>query len=164
MRALLIHIWTANNSPSSAYHRTTQHAVLLAGAAVPGLHDEAARRGLCSEYGKRLADVAGTGQAITAHFSDGTRDSVGVLIGVDGIRSTIRALIDPAAPQSRYTSLLNFGARVNAPDWPPPATRRTWSSARPPPLVRHRRWWPPPRSGFLEGSQNAFVTVLRLRR
>jgi hypothetical protein len=75
----------------------------------------------------RLAEVAGTDQAITAHFSDGTRDSVGIPISVDGIRSTIRALIDPAAPQSCYTSLLNLGARAKAPDWPPPAMRRAWS-------------------------------------
>jgi len=77
------------------------------------LHDEAARRGIRSEHGKRLVDVADAGEAVTAHFADGTQASADVLIGADGIRSTVRSLIDPAAPQPRYAGLVSFGARVN---------------------------------------------------
>src|SRR6266487_4983042 len=60
-----------------------------------------------------LVDVADAGEAVTAHFADGTQASADVLIGADGIRSTVRSLIDPAAPQPRYAGLVSFGARVN---------------------------------------------------
>jgi FAD-dependent urate hydroxylase len=76
------------------------------------LHDEAVRRGIRTHYGKRLVDVTDTPDGVTARFADGTRASADILIGADGIRSTVRGLIDPAAPQPRYTGLLNFGARV----------------------------------------------------
>lgn len=77
------------------------------------LYDEAAQRGIRTEHGKRLVDVIDTDGAVTAHFADGTQASADILIGADGIRSTVRALIDPAAPQPRYAGLLNFGARMN---------------------------------------------------
>jgi 2-polyprenyl-6-methoxyphenol hydroxylase-like FAD-dependent oxidoreductase len=76
------------------------------------LFDEAARRGIRIEHGKRLVDVVDTGEAVTARFADGTRASADILIGADGIRSTVRSLIDPAAPQPRYAGLLSFGAEV----------------------------------------------------
>jgi 2-polyprenyl-6-methoxyphenol hydroxylase-like FAD-dependent oxidoreductase len=78
-----------------------------------GLHDEAARRGIPIEHGKRLAGAASGGDAVSALFSDGTEASADVLIGADGIRSTVRSLIDPAAPQPRYAGLLSFGAAVS---------------------------------------------------
>jgi 2-polyprenyl-6-methoxyphenol hydroxylase-like FAD-dependent oxidoreductase len=40
------------------------------------------------------------------------------LIGADGIRSTVRSLIDPAAPEPHYAGLINFGARVAHLDLP----------------------------------------------
>ncbi|MGH3788136.1 MAG: FAD-dependent oxidoreductase [Pseudonocardiaceae bacterium] len=39
------------------------------------LHDEATRRGIHTEHGKRLAAVTDTGEAVTAHFTDGTQAS-----------------------------------------------------------------------------------------
>jgi FAD-dependent urate hydroxylase len=77
------------------------------------LYDEAARRGIGVEHGKRLVDLTDTGEAVTAHFADGTQASADVLIGADGIRSAVRPRIDPAAPQPRYAGLLSFGARVD---------------------------------------------------
>jgi len=76
------------------------------------LYDEAARRGVRTEHGKRLVDVTDTGEAVTARFADGTRASADILIGADGIRSTTRSLIDVAAPQPRYAGLISFGARL----------------------------------------------------
>jgi 2-polyprenyl-6-methoxyphenol hydroxylase-like FAD-dependent oxidoreductase len=78
------------------------------------LYDEATRRGIRTEHGKRLVDVTETGDAVTAHFADGTRATADVLIGADGIRSTTRSLIDPTAPQPRYAGLVSFGARMDA--------------------------------------------------
>ncbi|MGH4017556.1 MAG: FAD-dependent oxidoreductase [Pseudonocardiaceae bacterium] len=77
------------------------------------LHDEADRRGIHTVPGKQLVGAAHTGEGVTARFADGTQASADILIGADGIRSTVRALIDPAAPQPRYTGLLGFGGRMN---------------------------------------------------
>lgn len=77
-----------------------------------GLYEEAARRGIGIEHGKRLVGATDTGDEVSADFADGTRASADILIGADGIRSTVRSLIDPAAPQPRYAGLLSFGARV----------------------------------------------------
>ena len=76
------------------------------------LYEEAAHRGIGIQHGKRLVGADDTGDEVTAHFSDGTRASADILIGADGIRSTVRSLIDPAAPQPRYAGLLSFGGRV----------------------------------------------------
>lgn len=77
------------------------------------LYGEAAHRGIRTEHGKRLVGAVDTGDGVTAHFADGTQASADILIGADGIRSTARALIDPAAPQPRYAGLLGFGARTD---------------------------------------------------
>jgi len=37
-----------------------------------------------------------------------------VLIGADGVRSTVRTLIDPNAPGANYTGLLGFGSYIDA--------------------------------------------------
>ncbi|MFF4020838.1 FAD-dependent monooxygenase [Streptomyces sp. NPDC001843] len=74
------------------------------------LFDEATARGIRTLHGKRLVHAEDTGDGITAHFSDGTRASADILVGTDGIRSTVRTLIDPAAPQPQYAGLLGFAA------------------------------------------------------
>ncbi|MGW2112846.1 FAD-dependent oxidoreductase [Streptomyces sp. NPDC001948] len=74
------------------------------------LHDEAERRSVPIHHGKRLTGTTETGSGITAHFADGTEASADVLIGADGIRSTVRSLIDPAAAQPNYAGLVCFGA------------------------------------------------------
>jgi 2-polyprenyl-6-methoxyphenol hydroxylase-like FAD-dependent oxidoreductase len=78
-----------------------------------GLSDEAVRRGIRTEHSKRLVGVRDTGDGVLAQFADGTRAEADILIGADGIRSTVRPLIDPSAPQPRYAGLLGFGARMN---------------------------------------------------
>ncbi|WP_433515315.1 FAD-dependent oxidoreductase [Nonomuraea sp. CA-143628] len=82
------------------------------------LHDEAARRGIRTEHGKRLVRAEETADGVTAHFADGTRATADILIGCDGIRSTVRSLIDPAAPGPQYAGLISFGAHVRAPGIP----------------------------------------------
>jgi FAD-dependent urate hydroxylase len=69
------------------------------------LRDEAVRRGISIEYGKRLVGVDGT----TARFADGTRVEADLIVGADGLHSKIRTLIDPAAPAPRYVPVLNTG-------------------------------------------------------
>ena len=77
------------------------------------LYEEAARRGISAEYGKRLIRAEDTADGVTAQFADGTEAAADILIGADGIRSTVRSLIDPAAPEPRYAGLLSFGAPVD---------------------------------------------------
>jgi 2-polyprenyl-6-methoxyphenol hydroxylase-like FAD-dependent oxidoreductase len=74
------------------------------------LHDQAIRRGICIEHGKRLVDAETTPDSgIVARFEDGTRAAGDLLIGADGIHSRTRRIIDPAAPEPRYTGLGNIG-------------------------------------------------------
>ncbi|MET9698644.1 NAD(P)/FAD-dependent oxidoreductase [Streptomyces sp. NPDC006529] len=77
------------------------------------LYDEAARRSVPVHHGKRLTGVTDTASGVTAHFADGTRADADVLIGADGIRSTVRSLIDPAAPRPNHAGLVCFGARLD---------------------------------------------------
>jgi FAD-dependent urate hydroxylase len=76
------------------------------------LHDEAGRRGIRTVHGRRLVGVDEIADGVTARFADGTTASADILVGADGIRSTVRTLIDPAAPRPRHTGLLGFGAVV----------------------------------------------------
>ncbi len=76
------------------------------------LYDEAARRGIRIEHGKRLVDAHDTGDGVIVQFADGSGASADILIGADGIRSTVRALIDPSAPQPRYTGLLGLASEL----------------------------------------------------
>ncbi len=73
------------------------------------LRDQVAAAGVRVEYGKRLTGVQETPDGVIARFADGSTAHGGVLIGADGIRSTVRELIDPAAPGPEYTGLLGFG-------------------------------------------------------
>jgi FAD-dependent urate hydroxylase len=79
------------------------------------LHEEAGRRGIRIEHGKRLAGATQTADRVTARFDDGTEAADDIMIGADGIRSTVRRLIDPGAPDPSYTGLISFGARVARP-------------------------------------------------
>jgi 2-polyprenyl-6-methoxyphenol hydroxylase-like FAD-dependent oxidoreductase len=78
------------------------------------LYDTARRQGIAVEHGKRLVDLTDTGEAVTARFADGTTATADILVGADGVRSTVRSLIDPAAPQPRHDGLLGFGGWSSA--------------------------------------------------
>jgi 2-polyprenyl-6-methoxyphenol hydroxylase-like FAD-dependent oxidoreductase len=74
------------------------------------LRDEAVRRGVRVEYGKRLLDaVVAPDGGIVARFGDGTEAEGDLLIGADGIHSRTRRVIDPSAPGARYIPVLNIG-------------------------------------------------------
>ena len=74
------------------------------------LRDEAVRRGVRIEYGKRLVDAEVTPDGgVVARFEDGTEAEGRFLIGADGIHSRTRRVIDPSAPPARYVPVLNIG-------------------------------------------------------
>ncbi|MEV4813444.1 FAD-dependent oxidoreductase [Micromonospora avicenniae] len=91
----------ADAPPLRVVHRAELHRAL---------HDHAVAEGIVIEHGKRLVDVRESGDGVTALFADGSTATADVLIGADGIRSTVRTLIDPAAPGPRCTGLLGFEA------------------------------------------------------
>ncbi|MGH3433727.1 MAG: FAD-dependent oxidoreductase, partial [Thermocrispum sp.] len=66
------------------------------------LQKEAQRRGIRIHRGKRLIRVATHERGLTAFFSDQTQARGDVLIGADGLHSTVRTLIDPATAAPRY--------------------------------------------------------------
>jgi 2-polyprenyl-6-methoxyphenol hydroxylase-like FAD-dependent oxidoreductase len=84
--------------------RTVRRADLYA-----ALRDEAVRRGVTIEYGKRLVDADVTPHGVRATFADGTTAEGDLLVGADGLRSRTRAIIDPKAPPARHIGLLNTG-------------------------------------------------------
>ncbi|MFB8280011.1 FAD-dependent oxidoreductase [Nocardia colli] len=73
------------------------------------LADYAAANGVRFEYGRQLVSVAETADAVTATFTDGSTATADILIGADGIRSTVRNLIDADAPGPEYGGVLSFG-------------------------------------------------------
>ncbi|MBZ4015600.1 FAD-dependent monooxygenase [Streptomyces purpurogeneiscleroticus] len=89
----------AEGAPDGPGPRTMRRATLYR-----VLHDEATRRGINVQHGKRLvaAETVENGR-IVATFSDGTRAEGDLLIGADGVHSVTRKLIDPAAARPRYT-------------------------------------------------------------
>jgi 2-polyprenyl-6-methoxyphenol hydroxylase-like FAD-dependent oxidoreductase len=75
------------------------------------LRERLAAEGIPVATGKRLVDVREEPGRVTAVFADGTEAGADVLIGADGVHSTVRRLIDPAAPGPRYTGMLAFEGR-----------------------------------------------------
>ncbi|MGW5667941.1 FAD-dependent monooxygenase [Micromonospora sp. NPDC003776] len=78
------------------------------------LTDRALAEGVKIEYGRRLVGAEEGPDGVTAVFADGSSASGDVLIGADGIRSTVRTLIDPTAPGPEYAGVLGFGGLVAA--------------------------------------------------
>ncbi|BBH67786.1 FAD-dependent oxidoreductase [Actinoplanes sp. OR16] len=75
------------------------------------LHDRVAAEGIRIEHGKRLSSVREEPGAVTAVFADGDTRRFDVLIGADGVHSTVRKLIDPSAPEPRFTGMVSIEGR-----------------------------------------------------
>ncbi|MGW7490869.1 FAD-dependent monooxygenase [Streptomyces sp. NPDC054786] len=88
------------------------------------LTDSAVAAGVRFAYGKRLVAAEETPGGVTAHFADKTSASADILIGADGIRSTVRTVIDPHSPVPEYGGVLSFGgyAAVGSADGCEPGT------------------------------------------
>ncbi|WP_042374355.1 FAD-dependent oxidoreductase [Streptacidiphilus neutrinimicus] len=82
------------------------------------LRRAAEERGIATVYGKRIVDASEDADGVTARFEDGTTATADVLIGADGLRSTVRRLIDPAAPSPQFAGTAGFGAMVTVTDVP----------------------------------------------
>lgn len=82
------------------------------------LRRAAEERGIRTVYAKRIVSASEDADGVTAHFEDGTTATADVLIGADGLRSTVRRLIDPGAPTPQFAGTAGFGAMVTVPDVP----------------------------------------------
>jgi FAD-dependent urate hydroxylase len=78
------------------------------------LREEAVRRGVRVEHGRRLVGATDLPGGVRAEFADGSSATADVLIGADGIHSRVRRLIDPAAVAERYVPVLNLGGYAPA--------------------------------------------------
>lgn len=66
------------------------------------LQREAQRRGIPVTHGARLGLLTEDGSGVTARFTDGRTATGELLIGADGLNSTVRSLTSPAATIPRY--------------------------------------------------------------
>jgi 2-polyprenyl-6-methoxyphenol hydroxylase-like FAD-dependent oxidoreductase len=85
--------------------RVTSPRTIMRARLYSALHEEAVRRGIRIEHGKRLVAATTTSSGVKAHFEDGSTAHGDLIIGADGIHSAVRAIIDPGAPRPRYTGL-----------------------------------------------------------
>jgi FAD-dependent urate hydroxylase len=87
----------------------TEGVTVRRGELYRALCDEALRRGVRVEYGKRLVGASSTPTGVRAEFADGGVAEGDLLVGADGIRSRVREVIDPDAATARYVPVLNTG-------------------------------------------------------
>ncbi|QMU70584.1 NAD(P)/FAD-dependent oxidoreductase [Streptacidiphilus sp. P02-A3a] len=66
------------------------------------LQAEAGRRGIALAHGVRLTALSDRPASVRATFSDGSTASGDLLIGADGINSTVRSSLDPGGAGPRY--------------------------------------------------------------
>jgi 2-polyprenyl-6-methoxyphenol hydroxylase-like FAD-dependent oxidoreductase len=72
----------------------------------------------CCRFGTALERLEQDGSGITAVFADGTRASGELLVGADGLRSTVRAQLLPAA-EPRYAGYVAWRGVADEWDIPP---------------------------------------------
>jgi 2-polyprenyl-6-methoxyphenol hydroxylase-like FAD-dependent oxidoreductase len=85
------------------------------------LTDRARAAGVEVHFGHTLTEIDHSDPAsVVARFADGASDRGDILIGCDGIRSTVRRLTVPEAPQPAYSGLLDFGGITDNPSLPIP--------------------------------------------
>jgi 2-polyprenyl-6-methoxyphenol hydroxylase-like FAD-dependent oxidoreductase len=68
-------------------------------------------------FGMALESVEQDARSVTAHFADGTRETADLLVGADGIRSTVRGHLLPGA-QPRYAGYVAWRGLVDERDFP----------------------------------------------
>ncbi|MDQ3573461.1 MAG: FAD-dependent monooxygenase [Actinomycetota bacterium] len=87
---------------------TTSHTMKRADL-YRALHEQAVSRGIGIQFGSRLVRAEDTGEGVRATFADGSVAVGDVLIGCDGVDSTVRTIIDADAPAPKYAGLLGTG-------------------------------------------------------
>ncbi|WP_433048763.1 FAD-dependent oxidoreductase [Dactylosporangium sp. CS-033363] len=87
---------------------TLRSVSLMRGRLVAALRDAAAEAGAKIVTGVRLAAAAETESGVVATLEGGATDTADVLVAADGIWSTVRGALDPAAPVPQYAGLYSI--------------------------------------------------------
>lgn len=77
-----------------------------------GLLEAAQTAGISVQYGKSLTAIEEREDGVTATFSDGTSDSADILLGCDGIHSSVRRLYVDPSQTPEYTGFAGLTALV----------------------------------------------------
>ncbi len=84
---------------------------------------ECRRRGIEVHHASRVVGAVEGDGGVTVTFAEGRSERADVLVGADGVRSAVRAWVDPDAPGARYVGLANFGGITRG--------AAAWSGAEP---------------------------------
>lgn len=87
---------------------TTSHTLRRADL-FGALRDEALARGIRFEHGRKVVSAVSEADGVRVVFADGSEARGDVLIGADGVWSTVRRLVDPGAPSPAYQGLIGTG-------------------------------------------------------
>lgn len=87
------------------------------------LQSEVRERGIELRHGAEVVAAVEDSRSVTATFSDGTTARAGLLVGADGLNSTVRTLIDAQAARPRYAGQRVFYGYTGEAD-PPHAPAR----------------------------------------
>ncbi|MFC0051780.1 FAD-dependent oxidoreductase [Streptomyces actinomycinicus] len=79
------------------------------------LQGEAARRGVRLCHGARLVSVTDGSDGVTAHFADGGTATADLLVGADGLNSTVRGLVTPGTAPVYAGQRVYYGYTGTAP-------------------------------------------------
>ncbi|KZO93962.1 FAD/NAD(P)-binding domain-containing protein [Calocera viscosa TUFC12733] len=80
------------------------------------LYDSARERGVEMHFNKRCVDVRQEGERVTAVFEDGTQAEGDLLVGCDGLRSSVRNVLF-GKEEATYMGLVQIGGFSPTPDF-----------------------------------------------
>ena len=83
-------------------HPLTRYRCLRRAELAAALQSEAERRGIPIVHAARLDSLSTDANGVTGGFTDGRTATGNLVIGADGLNSTVRSLIHPATPGPRY--------------------------------------------------------------
>lgn len=94
---------------------TVSHTIRRADLSA-ALRAEARERGIHVEHGRRLVELDEGADGVRVRFQDGSEAEADILVGADGVHSTVRRLIRPEAPAPTYTGLITTGGYARGVD------------------------------------------------
>ena len=92
----------ADTPLGEADHPLTRYRCLRRSELNQALQSEARRRGITIRHSARLTALTEEASGVTATFADGSTATGDLVIGADGLNSTVRSLVHPDAPGSHY--------------------------------------------------------------
>ncbi|MEU3522603.1 FAD-dependent oxidoreductase [Streptomyces sp. NPDC038707] len=106
---------TAHTPLGESADPALRYRCLRRGELNAALQGEALRRGVPLRHGVRLESVADGPGGVTARFADGTTATGDLLVGADGLRSTVRRLLLPKVRPRYAGQRVHYGCTRTAP-------------------------------------------------